>query len=82
MKAVDAGAALLDERLPGWRDEIHPASLDLEQCEQCVLGQLFGEYERGRMLLGLSRSRAMGLGFTRRGTTWERLTAAWREVLR
>lgn len=36
---VKDGAALLDERLPGWAAMIDLRRLNLASCKQCVLGQ-------------------------------------------
>jgi hypothetical protein len=36
---VAAGAALLDERLPGWADKIDLTRLDLSSDCNCILGQ-------------------------------------------
>jgi hypothetical protein len=44
---VERGAALLDERRPGWWDEVDLSKLDLNSCCRCVLGQLWGHYWRG-----------------------------------
>ncbi|WP_095511485.1 hypothetical protein [Rubrivirga marina] len=41
------GAALLDDRDPGWADRVDPGSLHLSDGEACVLGQLWGEYRQG-----------------------------------
>jgi hypothetical protein len=79
------GAALLDKRLPGWRDKVEPETLQLRWCSSCVLGQLFGAYDRGIELLGLNDQEAREYGFyaggATRPTTWERLTIAWRKLL-
>jgi hypothetical protein len=37
---VARGAALLDEKVPGWAERIDLAELDLSSCWRCVLGQL------------------------------------------
>jgi hypothetical protein len=43
---VARGAALLDEKRPGWDARVDLAVLDLGDCRRCVVGQLFGpEYE-------------------------------------
>ena len=89
MTAVDEqaarGAALLDERLPGWRGMVRAESLQLRWCSTCVLGQLFGDYERGVHALGLTDKEAREYGFYvtdgRKVTLWARLTDAWRKVL-
>jgi hypothetical protein len=79
MKSVDAGAALLDERLPGWRDAVDPTRLVLTDPCNCVLGQVFGEYGRGLDLLAIDNPALFG--FLRGRSSWERLTEAWRKVL-
>lgn len=44
---VERGIALLDERVPGWRDRINLDDLDMGSITKCVLGQLFGQYVDG-----------------------------------
>jgi hypothetical protein len=41
------GAALLDQRWPGWADAIDPRRLDLASAEDDVLGQLYGSFDEG-----------------------------------
>ena len=48
------GAALLDDRDPGWAARIDRGSLELSDRGGCVLGQLHGDYR-----LGLTRSRVV-----------------------
>jgi hypothetical protein len=57
---VAAGAALLDEKIPGWRDEINIKTLDLVSFRQCILGQLFGHYRDGLEALDVSPEGAFG----------------------
>jgi hypothetical protein len=45
---VALGAALLDERRPGWFREVDRDSLEMGSCRRCVLGQLYGLYSAGR----------------------------------
>jgi hypothetical protein len=88
------GAAFLDERDPGWVERIDLRILDLGECDQCVLGQLFGQeykgafpllsgYKRGTRLLGLSQEEAGELGFEIAfdGVTYTDLTRAWRDLI-
>lgn len=42
MEAVRSGAALLDEREPGWRDRIAPMDLAMDACHTCVIGHVWG----------------------------------------
>jgi hypothetical protein len=46
---VARGAVLLDERRPGWADQIAMSDipLNMEDCATCVLGHLFGDYIEG-----------------------------------
>lgn len=48
---VMAGAALLDQRLPGWHDRIDTTVLIMDSGSRCVLGQLFG----GRYSVGVTK---------------------------
>ena len=79
---VRRGEAFLDEHVPGWRDQVDPYTLDLANCHWCVLGQVFGDYDDGLALLGLTTKDAQRLGFYRWGRqTFDRLTEAWRRVI-
>jgi hypothetical protein len=78
VKSVDNGAALLDERLPGWREVIDPDTLELADGCHCILGQLFGDYGKGIDILAVNPVRH---GFVAGRTTYARLNAAWRRVL-
>jgi len=84
MKTVARGVELLDERLPGWDEEITVENLNLSNCRECVLGQLFGEYDKGLRVLGLSSKDAKSLGFYRwpGPSRWESLSKAWRDIVR
>lgn len=42
--AVDKGAAWLDRVKPGWREMIDIGSLQMDRCDRCILGQLYGDY--------------------------------------
>lgn len=79
MKSVERGVELLDERLPGWRNVIDQEKLDMGDCKQCILGQLFGDYERGLILLGVSPSQ---FGFHTAGrATFDSMKGAWTYAL-
>jgi hypothetical protein len=51
-----AGAALLDQRWPGWHQLVDPDRLDLEDWRADVLGQLYGTFGAGvhKLTPGLS----------------------------
>lgn len=61
---VEAGAAFLNETRPAWMDEVDPGTLSIASVSNCVLGQLYEDYDRGRAVLGLDRFDARDLGFT------------------
>jgi hypothetical protein len=44
--------AILDEKRPGWRDEIDVEKLDFNSIRNCVLGQLYGSYTQGLVDIG------------------------------
>lgn len=59
---VNRGAALLDQRRPGWAGELDLNTLHMASCDSCVLGQLFDGYFIGTRRLAI-QGRAADLGF-------------------
>lgn len=61
MTATDArdtvrrGAAFLDATSPGWAERIDPRRLDMGSCDECILGQLYGDYLDGLARIGFVR---------------------------
>jgi hypothetical protein len=53
-----AGAALLDQRWPGWHHQVDPGRLDLEDWRADILGQLYGTFGAGvhKLTVGLSEA--------------------------
>lgn len=94
---VAAGAALLDERGPGWAGRIDPGRLAIHSRCRCVLGQLYPceanpglSYSEGRKRLRLSQPQAQALGFDTITTTgapaendkeYAELTAEWKRAI-
>jgi hypothetical protein len=76
---VTRGIAYLDEHLPGWQDEIEWDELDMEHCETCIIGQLFGDYDRGMRILQLGEKDGRRLGFQTEGN-WAKLAGLWRRL--
>ena len=85
---VQAGVAFLDEHVPGWQKGVFPDQLRIADCQCCVLGQLYGEYEDGREALAVTTPKsdstdwAISHGFF----SWDnfdypRLTDLWRKAL-
>lgn len=42
--AVKNGAYWLDENHPGWASKIELENLEMDDCENCIVGQAIGEY--------------------------------------
>lgn len=86
---VAKGAALLDEKRPGWDRELPRLSrLSIANAEQCILGQLYGYFYSGVHPLGLVLSETDDYGFSGVGYFAEerkdnaRLTRAWKSLIR
>ncbi len=91
--AVARGMALLDEKVPGWRERIELRDLDMTDCQLCVLGQIFGDYMDGldevlpEALIALGRDIEADAGFellhAGRDATgrYAVLADAWREAI-
>ena len=86
---VAAGAALLDKKVPGWREQVNLGTLKMNHCGRCVLGQIFGNYWGAVDDLGLSDSDEQSLGFyvaapwsaAAEDLEYLELTAEWQRVL-
>lgn len=81
---IKAGMDLLDEEFPGWREIINPEQLDMGDCHQCILGQLFGEYFTGKREMGLTGTEPEEFGFedwVGGNDRYQWITAAWKEAL-
>lgn len=78
--AVKAGVQFLDSKKPGWRDLIDVETLDLAECDVCILGQIFGDYSDGKAKLGLDSVEAEKYGFNTDYSMSE-LTKAWTSAL-
>jgi hypothetical protein len=50
---VQRMAERLDEERPGWFKEINLGTLAMEDCQNCVVGQLYGDYTAGMGELGI-----------------------------
>jgi hypothetical protein len=77
-----AGAAFLDKRMEGWADKI-TRTVKIHSCSECILGQLFGEFDAGVMALSIGNpAEAAKLGFAAPYImAYSSLNAAWeREV--
>lgn len=93
---VAAGAKWLDENQPRWLDHVDIEALDLESCQRCVLGQLFGDFRESPLLAGLDLDSPWGDAQAEANTAplgfdvfegedscsgFAELTAEWRRVI-
>jgi hypothetical protein len=84
---VADGVALLDEMNPGWWDGIDLETLRIEYADSCVLGQVYGSFAAGCMLLsgreaGVSDWEAThGFGQIEIDESWQPLQDAWFGVI-
>jgi hypothetical protein len=92
-RAVRRGVALLDTLDTHWPARVDAANLNMSSPSRCVLGQLFGGYNLGVSVLGISSdsdnwARPKEYGFaawrsTGRQVYWDydHLTTLWRKVI-
>lgn len=78
---VKAGMELLDQEVPGWREKIDLDSLDLSDCYECILGQVFGHFNEGRRMIAEVDNDPGKYGFDCHPTGYEFLTQIWKEAL-
>ena len=50
-ECVARGAALLDAHQPGWENRINRGTLVMGSLRQCLLGQLYGDFDTGLDIL-------------------------------
>lgn len=87
-EVVEAGAAFLDRKRPGWDREIDLTKLEMNSTNNCVVSQLFGEYLEGcEKLLGsqidISRRQAYGftLPYAADSDDWAQLDREWTRLI-
>ncbi|RJQ34955.1 hypothetical protein C4568_01755 [Candidatus Parcubacteria bacterium] len=53
-RRVARGVRLLDRKgPPGWRSKIDLEKLEIRSGSRCILGQIYGDFRRGKPVLGL-----------------------------
>lgn len=67
---VRAGVMLLDQRKPGWPQQVNAETLNLASAMECVLGQLYGSYADGLSALW---PKPTGWDRWRQGDVWDAL---------
>ena len=91
---VERGVALLDEKRPGWENEIDLTNLRMASFQSCILGQLYKShifpytgYFEGCNDLGISGADGSEYGFDLpekfkgKETSWEQLDQEWRDLI-
>lgn len=87
-KRAARGAAFMDQKRPGWHNEIELGLLDIECGACCILGQIYNDYGQGTGKIGISydqqRQYDLGLMATPINKTqkYRELTAAWKTEIR
>lgn len=80
---IEAGMQVLDAKVPGWECKIDPDVLELNSCQLCVLGQVYGDYLDGKRQLGIEDGTPYGFSLNSSKTNEYRfLTRAWLRLLR
>lgn len=90
---VKAGIVFLDVAEPNWKKKIKLEELDLVNGNYCILGQIFGNYFKGKEKLGINNRIASELGFAEMNKLehvsskelkpkYKALTAAWKKILK
>jgi len=90
---IAKGAALLDEKAPGWRSRVDADTLEMSSCARCVLGQLDGRgdhdwlniterfsvdaWDGGDILLGFNLSSSD----EQVGGGWTQLAEEWKQYI-
>lgn len=85
---VRAGAKALDEYIDNWADRICTTELNMYYDNQCILGQLYGDFDAGLDAFGWDLHAAYAYGFYVFGDEWDSvaceydaLTKAWKDEI-
>jgi hypothetical protein len=84
---VEAGVARLDAQYPDWAQKIDVDELRMNDCNLCILGQLYGDFNRGLVKLVPDPEDsidAVALGFDEpwdNEVTYAELQEEWEQVI-
>src|SRR4051812_8967527 len=78
---VANGAALLDEKLPGWERQADFSDVDIASFHKCVLGKLFGHFDYGLAQTRLRAFQAFDYGFNTTYAEVSAINAEWKRVI-
>ena len=81
-EVVAKGVALLDERSPDWWRVISLNRLAMYHCQDCLLGQIWGNYDEGTRALGNISGRAYGFNISGGSLPYTALADLWRREIR
>jgi hypothetical protein len=72
------GAAWLDQTMPGWFQKVDPISLDIGGSNTCVIGQLYGDYNKWVDKVSADFARRHGFYVTHvKDKNWDKQQKAW-----
>lgn len=80
---VSSGITLLSRGNSEWMDKIDFTRLNMNSVKDCVLGQLYGDYDKGLVQVGIAESSSGIYGFTVSGwggDAMSSLTKAWKDA--
>jgi hypothetical protein len=80
--AVERGIEILDVAAPGWEQRIALDDLDMQSCNNCMLGLLFGRFSEGKDALGIKLGQTYGFALPRGLKTAHESRQAWKELRR
>jgi hypothetical protein len=60
---VAAGAAYLDQKVPGWEASVNLEKLDMADCKRCIVGQTICEYYTWQNDYDMYDDKSAALGF-------------------
>lgn len=63
IEAVDEGMEFLNDEVPFWQDDVDIQTLDMATWNECLLGQMYGNFGLGLEALGIDEDEAQAMGF-------------------
>lgn len=80
---IASGITLLSRGDSEWMDKVDFTRLNMNSVKDCVLGQLYGDYDKGLVQVGIAESSSGVYGFTTSdwsGDSMSSLTKAWKDT--
>lgn len=82
---IQKGVEFLDQNYPNWLDKVDVSELDLSDCHQCIMGQLFGHYIKGKRKYGGEKMKKFGFSVEiglLSDKQFEQLTEEWKQAIK